>query len=77
MTQIEAIQAAQAVLGPRARVYREGARCVVARHELLMGGTAHVKIFGVGPTWGDALTEARHTLAQMRAHPIQGVPDHA
>jgi hypothetical protein len=63
------------ILGPRATVYRDRDGCVVARREMLVSGMQHVKVYGQGDTWADALAEAQRSYAYMRANPNVGVRD--
>lgn len=75
MTADEAAAAARVILGSRARTFRDmDDRCCVARHELLLSGLSHTKVYGTGATWADAVAEARDHYYQMRRNPTKGTP---
>jgi hypothetical protein len=75
MTDKEARAAARNALGLRARAYRSGDTCFVARHEVLVGGTGYRKVYGSGPSWQDALSQAELSYQAMRANPNRGLRD--
>lgn len=69
MTAADALTAARNILGPRARISRGADACVVARQEVLQGGTTYRRVYGRGDTWEAALAAAADSYAAMRAAP--------
>lgn len=60
---------AKALLGPRARAYREAGFWVIARDEITQEGTRYKRVYGRAGSLAEALAAAAASYADMRRHP--------